>query len=178
MLSYLHTTIQTLLHSRAGIPRGEVDVRFERPRRQWVDSLVRPTINLFLFDMAEQQEYRNVSAPPIRNGAHATTRLPPRRMELRYQISVFSSETEDEHTLLWRTQAALLRHTNFAQLPPETLRLAVEGILRRERYIGAGQSPALPQQGKELTHADVQGFCRRNRAGGGAQGRQDGAERA
>ena len=79
------------------ISRDEVDVRFELPTKAWVDSLAYPTINLFLFDMAEKTELRNLPPQVSRGNGHATTRMPPRRVELHYLVSAFSSVIADEH---------------------------------------------------------------------------------
>ena len=46
MIADLHPAIRHLLFSCGLIPSDEVDVRFERPTKEWLDSLVRPTINL------------------------------------------------------------------------------------------------------------------------------------
>lgn len=118
MLHHLHATIRTLIHERGRIDADEIDVRFERPTRQWVESLTQPTINLFLFDLAENSDFRNASAQTSRNGSKATTRLRPRRFDLRYLVCGFSSLAEDEYQLVWRALAVLLKHTT---LPPELL---------------------------------------------------------
>ena len=119
MLSTLHTTLARLLTERGSIDAAEVALRFERPSRQWVDSLTRPTINLFLFGLAENTERRAGGAPQMtRAGNQAQFRVPPRRFDLRYLVCAFSSDERDEHTLLWRTLATLLR---YSPLPPEWL---------------------------------------------------------
>src|SRR6266511_2026469 len=118
MLYSLHTTISTLLYNRGRIDRDEVDVRFEMPSKPWVDSLVRPTLNLFLFEIEEKLEMRNATATVSRGNGRAVTRMPPRRFDLRYLVCAFSSVTEDEHALLWRALATLLKYTT---LPTELL---------------------------------------------------------
>ncbi len=142
MPTYLHTTISTLLHDRGGIHRDEVDVRFEMPTKSWVESLVRPTINLFLFELEEKLEMRNAAATVARGNGRATTHMPPRRFDLRYLVCAFSSVTEDEHTLLWRALATLLKHPT---LPPELV--PAESDLRKldiaiQAKVGRGESEA------------------------------------
>lgn len=111
MLSAIHTTIQRLLYERGGIP-PEVEISFEQPSKQWFDSLLRPTINLFLFDIEENMDLRQTSLQTLRgNEGMAIQRMPARRFDLCYMVSALSSEIEDEHTLLWRTLAALLRYS-------------------------------------------------------------------
>jgi hypothetical protein len=118
MLHPLHSAIVTLLADRGQIPPAEVDVWFEIPAREWVESLARPAICCYLFDLAESAEFRNASAQTVRANGKATTRLPPRRVDLRYLVCAFSSSRADEQALVWRALAALLRHTT---LPPELL---------------------------------------------------------
>lgn len=118
MLPDIHSSIQRLLYERGRIDPDEVDVRFERPSRQWAESLMLPTINLFLFDLAENTERRNGTPQVGRANGQAHIRVPPRLFELRYMVSIFTTLIEDEVTLLWRTLATLLRHN---PLPAELL---------------------------------------------------------
>jgi hypothetical protein len=122
MLTDLHTAIRSLLYRRGRIPPDEVDVRFELPTRQWVDSLTRPTISCYLFGVEENAELRHMSMRTANNGARATHWVPPRRMDVRFMISVFTTEIADEHLLVWRVLATLMRHQQFpVELLPESL---------------------------------------------------------
>ncbi|HEU5317664.1 MAG TPA: Pvc16 family protein, partial [Chloroflexota bacterium] len=60
MLPDIARALEQLLHERGGISPREVDVRFEAPTTEWVDSLTRPTINLFLCDVRENTELRRM----------------------------------------------------------------------------------------------------------------------
>jgi hypothetical protein len=123
MIDHLHPAITTLLLTRGNLRANEVDVRFELPAKAWVDSLAYPTINLFLFDLAEKSEMRNAGATVTRGNGRATTRLPPRRVDLHYLVCAFSSVIEDEHALLWRTMATLLKYPTLPhELLPEKVR--------------------------------------------------------
>jgi hypothetical protein len=123
LVTTIQTTIQRLLYEHGQIDPDEVDVRFERPSRQWAESLMLPTINLFLFDIAENTDRRNGAPQVGRATGQAQMRVPPRRFDLRYMVSVFTTLMEDETTLLWRTLATLLRHNPLpAELLSEELR--------------------------------------------------------
>jgi hypothetical protein len=93
-------------------------VRFQRPTRQWADALTLPTVNLFLYEVEENPDFRNMRPKLVRSGALATTHMPPARIDLRYIVAAFSSAIEDEYLLLWRTLAVLLK---YPALPPELL---------------------------------------------------------
>ncbi len=58
MLLELHNTIQRLIYERGNISPREVDITFEAPTRERIDKLMRPTINLFLFDLQENTDLR------------------------------------------------------------------------------------------------------------------------
>jgi hypothetical protein len=123
MLLEIHDAIRVLLFSRGGIDPTIVDVQFEPPTRQSVDSLTRPTINFFLLDIQENTDLRNTTIQTTRGNGHVTHRLPPRRFDLRYMVSVLTTVVEDEYLLLWRTLATLLKYQQLPQeLIPESLR--------------------------------------------------------
>lgn len=136
MLLEIHNAIQTLLYNRDDsppdtrelrIPAGAVDIRFEMPAREWVDSLVRPTINFFLFDIQENTDLRQTSMETLRgNNGMALRRLPPRRFDMHYMVSVLTSEAADEYLLLWRILAILLK---YSPLPAAVLPGMVVGTL-------------------------------------------------
>ena len=123
MLTEIHAALQQLIWEYGRISPDEVDVSFEAPTRERIDRLVKPTVSLFLFDLIENTDMRQSNFPATRVGDHAERRMPPRRVDLRYMVSALTSEVEDEHRLLWRVLATLLK---YPQLPdvllPEELR--------------------------------------------------------
>lgn len=124
MLPELHDSIQRLLHERGRIDPGEVDVRFDAPTREWRERLTRPTISLFLFDLRENTDLRQVAFQTTRVNGRAEHRLSPRRIDLRYMVSAQATEVEDEHRLLWHTLVTLMRHPEVpAEYLPAELRL-------------------------------------------------------
>lgn len=118
MLSSLHTTLRRMIYERGKIDPDQVDVRFDRPTRQWVDALTVPTVNLFLYEVEENPDFRNARPRVVRSGTTALTHMPLMRIDLRYIVAAFSSAIADEQLLLWRTLAVLLKHT---ALPTELL---------------------------------------------------------
>lgn len=123
MLHHLHTTLSSLLHARGQIPQAEVDVLFDIPSRQWVEALERPAVCCYMFDMAEVAEFRNAGAQVSRANGRAVTKLPPRRVDLRYLVCAFSSSRADEQLLVWRAMAVFMKHTTLpVDLMPEDLR--------------------------------------------------------
>jgi hypothetical protein len=124
MLANIHTTLQQLLFQHAALP-AIVDIRCEMPTKQWVGSLTRPTINFYLYDLQENTELRQTNPHANRANGHTTHRMPPRRFDLRYMVSVLAGDAEDEQMLLWHVLATLIKHQTF---PADTLPEALKAL--------------------------------------------------
>lgn len=141
MLAELHASIDALLHERGAIPRTDVDIRFDTPKREWIASLVRPTISFFLFDLRENTDLRQTNLTNTRHNGTATFRMPVRRFDVRYMVSVLSSVVEDEHLLLDRVLLTLLQHPTFpTDLLPSALRELDPPIAAQ---VGRAEEPTL-----------------------------------
>jgi len=112
MLNDSHLALGQLLYRRGLIP-DEVDIRYEAPTKEWAESLTRPTISFFLFDVQENKEKRETNLQTFRSNGRAERRMPPRRIDLMYCVSVFATEVADEHELLWRVLATLMKYEQF-----------------------------------------------------------------
>lgn len=125
MLNDLHDGLRRLLWERGQISPDEVDIRFEAPTRELIDRLLRPTINLFLFDVRENTTLRQTNFPSARANGHAERRMPPRRVDLHYIVSALSTEIDDEHELLWRVMVTLMK---YPELPRELLPFGLRDV--------------------------------------------------
>lgn len=125
-LPHLHAPIEALLRGPGGLP-AEVEVACAVPSAEWRGELLAPTLCLYMFDMAENAELRNASAQTARANGAATTRLAPRRVDLRYLVCAFAGDAEDEQAIVWRALAVLLAHPTLPPelLPPEVRELGV-----------------------------------------------------
>lgn len=140
MLRALHNTIQQLIYERGNISPREVDITFEAPTQERIDKLIRPTINVFLFDLEENTELRQGDFERTRSNGRAERRAPPRRFDLRYMVSALTTEIEDEHELIWRVLLTLVRHPQFpAELLPEELRTLEPTLTTRVSQADEGQ---------------------------------------
>ncbi len=140
MLLELHKTLQQLLYERGNISSREVDINFEAPTRERIDKLMRPTINLFLFDLQENTDLRQSNFETTRNNGRAERRLVPRRFDLRYMVSALTTDVEDEHLLLWRVLLTLVRNPQFPiELLPEELRLLEPPLTTRVSQVDESQ---------------------------------------
>lgn len=119
MFADIHEIIKNLLFEHAGFSRSDVDIEFEIPNRNWIGTLTRPTINFFLFDLEEDTKNRgSMEMTSQRQDKSNTARLRPRRMNLKYQVMAISQDTRDQHELLWRALAVLMK---FAIIPDRVL---------------------------------------------------------
>ena len=140
MLRELHNTLQRLLYELGQISPREVDIMFEAPTRERVDKLTRPTINMFLFDLQENIELRQSNFETTRNNGRAERRQAPRRFDLRYMVSVLTTEVEDEHQLLWRVLLTLVRHPQFpAEVLSDELRVLEPALTTQVSRADEGQ---------------------------------------
>jgi hypothetical protein len=121
----LHEVLARLVYEKGRISPREVDVRFDPPRRDWVGALTRPTLDFYLFDVRENVDLRHADLQANRAPGVTSYRLPPRRFDLRYMVSALTTQVADEHVLLWRMLAVLLRHSTLPQdiLPDSFLSL-------------------------------------------------------
>lgn len=121
MIADIHETIKNLLFEHAGFSRSDVDIDFEIPNRSWIGTLTRPTINFFLYDLEEDTKNRGSLDNAYfqqRGEKLSTAKSRPRRMNLKYQVMAISQDTRDQHELLWRVLAVLMK---FPVIPDNVL---------------------------------------------------------
>lgn len=125
MIAELDGALQKLLKERVPLDSKEVDISFDMPAKEWSVGLSRPTVNLYLFDIRENLDLRESDWLVERSNGDAVKRLTPRRIDLSYLITAWTTEVEDEHRLLWYVMASMFR---YPQIPDEYL----EGPLARQ----------------------------------------------
>jgi len=109
--------LRKLLTYEIEIKENEVDIQFDQPKREWSSRLSKPTLNLFLFDMRENlrlrgaEQYTTINRPD----GTAEVRRNPVRMDLRYLMTAWVKEAEDEHLLLSSALVGLLRNPFLPQ---------------------------------------------------------------
>ena len=112
MIPDVDEVLKKLLIHEIEIKGNEVDIKFDQPKREWSSRLSKPTINLFLFDIRENlrlrgaEQYRTINRP---DGVSEIKRNPV-RMDLRYLMSAWVKDPEDEHLLLASAINGLLRN--------------------------------------------------------------------
>jgi hypothetical protein len=145
MIADLDETIKAVLKAELPIKNGEIDVKFDQPKREWSAKLTRPTVNFFLYDVRENAVLRRHQWEQLPNGGNgngngrdnlARMKRTPFRLDCHYMLTVWASEPEDEHRLLSRCLLALFRHP----------------VLPEERMVGAMKQQPYDVQARLANH--------------------------
>lgn len=125
MIADLDETIRKLLQQELPIKNGEIEIKFDQPKREWSARLNRPTVNFFLYDLRENPVLRQHGWEQIsgNGGGRVDNQLAhlkrtPLRVDCFYMLTTWASDPEDEHRLLSSTLLALFR---FPVLPTDRL---------------------------------------------------------
>ena len=111
MIYEIDNALRELLVREMPMKKGEVDIAFEQPKREWSARLNKPTLNFFLFDLRENVELRGSEQWIRQDNPDGTVTLKrnPVRMDLQYLVTSWAREIQDEHRLLSAALTALLR---------------------------------------------------------------------
>ncbi len=89
-----------------------VDVSFEAPTKDWAQKRTSPIVNLYLYDIREDSNRRQVGIYETRNelGELLARTEPPRFFRLSYLITAYAARPLDEHRLLSAVLISILPH--------------------------------------------------------------------
>ena len=108
MLNELDKTLKKLL-AREVTGLEEEAIHFDVPNDQFFPTL--PAINLFLYDVRENQELRSKEWLLERQSNGQIMKTPaPVRVDCSYLITAWAGDVDNEHSLLGDVMVALLRH--------------------------------------------------------------------
>ena len=135
MLADLDETIRKLLVTELPIKNGEIDISFDQPKREWSSRIAKPTINLFMYDVRENNVLRQHQWERLNNGMQANggnldqikQKRTPMRIDCSYMVTTWAADPQDEHRLLTRSMLTLFR---FPILPNDRL----VGTLKNPRF--------------------------------------------
>src|SRR5205814_4346354 len=100
---------------RYALNGSKADVTFDAPNKEWSSRRNTPTVDLYLYDIREDLEQREVMWEDIRGDSRDSRliterRPPPRRFKLSYLVTAWTQRPEDEHRLLSSLLACFLRN--------------------------------------------------------------------
>src|SRR5947207_100366 len=103
------------LVKRDALNGSKADVAFDAPNKEWSSRRNTPTVDLYLYDIREDLEQREVMWEDIRGDSRDSRliterRPPPRRFKLSYLVTAWTQRPEDEHRLLSSLLACFLRN--------------------------------------------------------------------
>ena len=100
------------LVKRDALNGSKADVAFDAPTKDWSSRRNTPTVDLYLYDIREDLEQREVMWESIRDDSgFVTERRPPaRRFKLSYLVTAWTQRPEDEHRLLSSLLSCFLRN--------------------------------------------------------------------
>ena len=111
MIQAVDESLRALV-KREALNGSKADVTFEAPTKDWAARRNTPTVDLYLYDIREDVERRQVAFEEVRDAAGAVTerRRPPRRFKLSYLVTAWTQRPEDEHRLLSSLLACFVSH--------------------------------------------------------------------
>src|SRR6202022_3952558 len=106
------------LVKRDALNGSKADIAFDAPNKEWSSRRNTPTVDLYLYDIREDLEQREVMWEDIHGDSRdarlvTERRPPPRRFKLSYLVTAWTQRPEDEHRLLSSLLACFLRHPNM-----------------------------------------------------------------
>lgn len=125
MLIDLDESLQKLLETD-GMTPDWVEISFA-PISSNMAAVARPTVNLYLYDLTENTQYRETSLRERQEGLSRALRRHPLRIDATYRVSCWAQDPETEHNVLWRVLEILYRRS---PLTPETLQGALKSVSR------------------------------------------------
>jgi hypothetical protein len=122
MIVDLNETLRQLLLAELPYKKGEVAVSFDQPKRDWSTRLNGPALNLFLYDLRENQVLRQHGWEEMGSArgrlSAATLKRSPLRVDLTYLVTAWAADIDDQHNLLSNALLVLFR---YPVLPVERL---------------------------------------------------------
>jgi hypothetical protein len=115
MIEVFDETLRELVR-REVVNGSQVEIAFDAPTKEWAARRNAPVVNLYLYDIRDDVNLREVQFEEVRDptGRVIERRPPVRRFRLSYMVTAWTQRPEDEHRLLSACLATFLRHETLA----------------------------------------------------------------
>lgn len=138
MIAAVDESLESYLRAAVPLSAIDIDVSFEPPEQDWAAKLTRPTINLHLWDIKRSSARAVTGVEHVEHNGVQHRRLALPRVELRYFITAWTTEHDDERSLLGSLLVALLARP---EIPAEYLAASMAGLPNPELLIArSGES--------------------------------------
>lgn len=117
MISDVDEALRNLIKQGLTVSQQAVNIAYDKPSRDWTARLNKPTIDLFLFDIRENLRLRGAEQQRVEKHSDGTVEVfrNPVRIDLRYLLTAWTKDPEDEHLLLSDALMVLLRNPYLPQ---------------------------------------------------------------
>jgi len=125
MIYEINEALRELLKRELPIRKGDIDILFDLPKREWSSRLNKPTLNIFLYDFLENTDLRGSEQWRKENNDDGTVTLfrNPVRINFYYLITSWAKDVQDEQSLLSSTLTTLLRQPTLPEdILPEAIK--------------------------------------------------------
>lgn len=134
MINDLDRTLREILTKELRLANGRLVVQFDQPSREWSSAITQPTLNLFLYDLRENNVLRQhqwQQATQKNGNGRIQQKRTSFRVECHYILTAWTpknpNRAEDEHQLLSNAMLVLFRHP---ELPSDYL----QGVMRDQPF--------------------------------------------
>lgn len=100
VINFIDRALERYLRDEVPLRESNIGLAFEPPDKDWGAGLNRPTVNVFLWDVARAERAGSSGLDERRVDDGVERRRASPRVELRYLITTWATEVADEHRLL------------------------------------------------------------------------------
>jgi hypothetical protein len=130
-IRYVDESLERLLRATLPMPADAGDIAYDAPTAEWLAGLSRPTVNLFLYDVAPSRHTAGTILRRVDVNGRAERRAPPPVIQLGYLVSTWAPSALEQHELL---SNVLNRIAGVSKLPDEY----VVGVLSSTPMLSMG----------------------------------------
>jgi hypothetical protein len=113
VLALVDESLESFLRATVPLSAVDIDVSFEPPTEEWAAKLTRPTVSVHLWSIRRSATRAITGVENFERDGVSMRRMALPRIELRYVVSVWTSEYEDERSLTGSMLTALLAHSDI-----------------------------------------------------------------
>lgn len=112
MIQLVDRAVEQFLRQAVPLPDNAVDVSFDAPDRTWGAAITRPTVNIFLWEVARNPAFGQAGLQQRRGADGRVERRPSSPVvDLHYLITAWAAEQRDEHELLGSILSCVLANS-------------------------------------------------------------------